>query len=109
MKIVINEERACVVLGKLLETLRRGAYPYNVAMVPQASIQFPESFKQGSRVHSLYFFYTCLYMRGSIKSEFAMQALANMYAVFPEVFFPEEVQHRHPGSIRFVLESSGLA
>lgn len=88
MVIKINKKQAIHVFDSLLKLWQEKKYPYNIIQKPQDSF-LPKNLKIGSREHALFLFCVCHYMRGAIKSDFAIKKLSLIYERNPELFKPE--------------------
>ncbi|MCC2630323.1 MAG: hypothetical protein K0S38_132 [Candidatus Paceibacter sp.] len=89
MNISINWKRAELLFGTLLTALKQEAFPYDFAKPPQRQENLPRNLVWGSLEHSWFLFCVCYYMRGGIKSDRAIRALARMYEECPSYFNPE--------------------
>jgi len=89
MKAVIDWQKAEIVCGRLMAALTKGEYPYTHGQRPQELV--PDSIKRDPRMHANFFFYACHFMRGTVKSAFAIQQLIRMWESRPECFDPHSV------------------
>lgn len=87
MTVSIDWQRADVVCGQLLAAFREKVYPYGEAWaLPQSFIT--EDIRKDPLTHARFLFYVCHYMRGSIKSDFAVQQLVKVWQKHPHFFDP---------------------
>lgn len=87
MDVQIDWPRAELVCGQLLTALRAKTFPYGETWaLPQTFI--PERIKSDSLLHARFLFYTCHYMRGTIKSDHAVRRLVTLWKTHPEFFDP---------------------
>lgn len=86
--ISIDREKAKEVFDILIYRLENKLRPYDIAVKPQDPEFLPKSITLGSIKHALFLFYTCLYMRGAIKSADAIKKLTKIYNLYPELFNP---------------------
>ena len=95
----IDWERAELVCGRLLAVRARSAYPYNNrAALPQSFI--PVEITQDPLVHSRFLFGTCHYMRGTIKSDYAVKMLIELFGIVPQLFNPFEASRMEFATVR---------
>ena len=85
---VVYQERAFALYGALLWRLRNGIFPFtpDKTVVPQMFI--PERLRRDTRKLMLFYFFVCVYMRGSIQSITVFKQLIKMWEDFPELFEP---------------------
>lgn len=86
MEIYADWERAQVVFGNLVRSLRALEYPYNGSVLPQRFIG--DAITSDPVVHSRFLFYVCHFMRGSVKSDFAIRQLVALFVDHPHFFDP---------------------
>jgi hypothetical protein len=89
--MLVNQEIADQVFGRLLHSYRSKKYPYNLpaAVPPQIPENLPKSFKRGSREHAMFLFTLCYWMRGGIESSTATKQLTRLYNADSSIFLPE--------------------
>lgn len=88
MTVSIDWDRAEVVCGELLAAFRGKTYPYGEAWaLPQTFIT--DAIKKDPLVHGRFLFYVCHYMRGKIKSDYAVKQLVGMWEKSPHLFDPK--------------------
>jgi hypothetical protein len=86
--VIIDFERAKTVFGALLETYIANRFPYDNAKPPQRPENLPRNLMLGTVEHANFLWAVCYYMRGGIKSDTAIIALARMHEECPELFVP---------------------
>lgn len=87
MTISIDWNRAELVCGELLAAFRAKDYPYGEAWaLPQSFVT--DAVKDDPLVHGRFLFYACHYMRGSIKSDYAVKQLVRAWEECPHLFDP---------------------
>ena len=84
--ISIDYSRALLVVETTLRAYRKRDYPYHNIRLPQDEI--PDSIRNDPLIFARLLFYSCLYMRGTIKSSFAMKQMIAMFLAWPELFNP---------------------
>lgn len=95
----IDWERAELVCGRLLAVRAQHAYPYNKkSALPQSFI--PTRITEDPLVHSRFLFGTCHYMRGTIKSDYAVKKLVELHYTTPHLFDPHEASRMEPTVVR---------
>ena len=95
MHVMIDEARAELVIGKLLGAFRKKEFPYGeLWALPQTFI--PEGIRSNPLTHARFLFYCCHYMRGSIKSDFAVRQLVEIWKERPDFFDPYKVIDQDP-------------
>lgn len=88
MEVKTNWNKTDEVFSRLLHAHKHNKYPYNQSRLPQRSENLPSKLKLGSRLHALYLFFACNYMRGPINSNFAFGQLAEAWKVDNDIFDP---------------------
>lgn len=108
--IVIDWERAELVLGSLLDAFEKHEFPYNQDSVrlPHDPRHLPESLPRDGKEYANFLWTVCYYMRGGIKSVAAVRALSEVYNQRPELFIPKIAMHEDPEKIALLLRESGL-
>ncbi len=86
--VLIDFERAKAVFGTLLTTYNNQQFPYDLAKPPQRPENLPSNLILGSVEHANFLWAVCYYMRGGIKSDTAIIALARMHEAHHELFIP---------------------
>lgn len=90
MNVVIDQARGELVIGRLLAAFRNLEYPYEETWaLPQTFI--PPAIKDDPLLMARFLFYCCHYMRGTIKSDLAVQRLISMWHARPDFFDPYKV------------------
>ena len=106
----INEKRLRWLATFLTEKWRTRAFPYDQATRPQDT-KIGASLRQKSELEqSLFWFYTCLYMSGGIKSNDATVSLWNVREKNPEIFNPfffSESKMEYPELVEYVEGAIG--
>lgn len=90
MQITVNRQKAGMLIDALLARWRVKDFPYNSkrAVLPQTLI--PDSIRNDPQTLALFYFFTCLYMRGGIQSATAFRQLIRMWKDKPGLFVPDE-------------------
>lgn len=102
MQIVTNYRRASFVFTRLLAAYQERRFPYteeNLARLPQRRI--PMEF----RGEANFYFYLCHFMRGRIKSDYAVWRMVEMRQKRPELFDPRHVMTLSPEEMEAALVS----
>ncbi len=86
MKERIKMRRATRVVQTAVQAYRQRAYPYQNILLPQDML--PKSLRADKGTAALILFYSCHYMRGTIKSGYAMRKIVGLHAQSPEFFDP---------------------
>lgn len=86
--VEVDWERVNQVLGALLAAYRRKSYPYNCARVPQDPSHLPLTMPSGGVEEATFWWTSCYYMRGGMKSNDAIVMLGVLYDAHPELFDP---------------------
>ena len=83
--IRVNRKRFVEIIDTLVDQKRKNLFPFNTekAVVPQVLI--PEEIRKDKKVHALFYFFTCIYMRGGIESHTAFKQLIKMWFDHPEI------------------------
>jgi hypothetical protein len=110
MIIVIDWDRADTILGNLLETYKRGGYPYSLdrTRVPQDERHMPTSLERGSKDHAMFLWTVCYYMRGGMRSVDAVRMLSQVYDSNPELFDTEHAAMLDPAELGEFLHTTQL-
>lgn len=88
MLVEINWPKAKAICGQLLAALRTTQYPYGETWaLPQTFI--PSAITDDPVTHARFLFYSCHYMRGTIKSDLAIKRLIILHHRHPKLFDPE--------------------
>lgn len=90
--IRIDWQKAESICGQLLAANKAQVFPYDTQL-PQDFI--PPEIKADPLVHARFLFYTCHYMRGTIRSDYAVKRLVELWRAEPRFFDPHEVVHMH--------------
>ena len=93
MRISVDDARAEEVLGTLYKLYRVKEFPFNLsdAQPPQVPENMPRLAFHNGREHACFLFLSCLWMRGSVKSEVAFRALSSIFDKSPWLFDPRLV------------------
>lgn len=86
MHPAIDMRRAYTVIGAALTAYQKKAYPFQNIFLPQDII--PHAIRDDPRTTALLLFYSCHYMRGTIKSEYALRKIVELYQSTPHLFEP---------------------
>ncbi|MBP9669487.1 MAG: hypothetical protein KBE09_04320 [Candidatus Pacebacteria bacterium] len=86
MKERIRMRRATLVVQTAVNAYRARAYPYQNIQLPQNMLT--PAILADARTAALILFYSCHYMRGTIKSDYAMRKIVELHAQFPDFFDP---------------------
>lgn len=86
--ITVNHQQAEKVLGKMVTLFKNNEFPFDRAIKPQAAEFLPKKMVWKSTQHARFLFYSCLYMRGAIKSYDAILKLTKIYERYPRLFNP---------------------
>lgn len=104
MGIRIDWRRAYAVIDTALAAYRSGAYPYQNPLYPQDFL--PADILADPLAASRILFYSCHYMRGTIKSDYAMQCMVRLYRKHPEFFDPFKVIVLDAAEVQRVLDET---
>lgn len=108
--IVLNQDRVDQVLGTLMDAYESNQFPYNQDSVrlPQDARHMPKTLQRGTKEHAMFFWNSCYYMRGGIKSVDALKRMSAIYDSRPELFDCEVAAVTPSENIRDVLRTNGL-
>jgi hypothetical protein len=100
----IDHDRARIVFDTLVRALKEKVHPYDVALRPQDIVGELSSYTQVQQAN--FWFYACMYMRGPINSNFAVERL---FEIFREengegIFDPSDIRSQRPFHIVRVME-----
>lgn len=104
MRVTVHNERVFALLDVLLARWKKKQFPYNKkdAVIPQTII--PEDLKADKKALTTFYFYTCIYMRGGIRSLQAFNALLRMREAHPTLFDPIQAQWMKAEDIQPILK-----
>jgi hypothetical protein len=110
MRIIENKRRKDAVIGRIIQTLQRGEFPFNLekAQPPQRPENLPPGGFASDRDKACFFFFLCFWMAGGIISDHAVRALSKLYGKAPWLFDPYQAQHADPSELEALLVSVGL-
>jgi len=110
LKVTINKEHAYEVLDRLITAYEANEAPYSYdrTRVPQDPRHMPQTLERGTTEHAMFFFNTCYYMRGGIKSNDAVQRLSGIFDEWPELFNAETAQYFDVEVLKEILTQHGL-
>lgn len=103
MSIRIDYARARAVIEAARNAYRERSYPFNNIFLPQD--QIPQDIRENKLVFACVLFYSCHYMRGTIKSDFAMRQIVGMYKRRPDLFNPSIAKDADRGEVGEFLRS----
>ncbi len=102
-KFEVDTQKGRIVFGRLLEAFRKGDYPFHNYVLPQDLI--PTEVRENAIVCSCILFYSCHYMRGTIKSDHAMKRMVALYRQRPDFFDPSKAAQLAQEEVHRVLRS----
>lgn len=91
-EVVVDQERFDTVCDLLVSARRNNEFPYRIAQRPQDII--PEKIRKDPLIYARVLFGICYYMRGTIRSEYAIRRMVNMYETHPELFDPSFLSNK---------------
>lgn len=102
MHIETNYELAKVVFGILLEARKQRRYPYDRPALPQ--LRIPPEVRANPLLHRRLLKFACNWMRGAIRSDYAIKQTIALYFEWPELLDPRIAKAMDPADIAPVLE-----
>lgn len=91
MEDSIHMRRASRVVRSAIQSYRARAYPYQNIFLPQHLL--PPHIRSDRVATARILFYSCHYMRGTIKSDYAMRKIVELHGKYPSLFVPESAMH----------------
>jgi hypothetical protein len=102
----MDQKRADKVFSLLYRRHEAKLEPYDKPIVQDVKYM-PKGMVWGSREHSLYLFFLCIYMKGGIISSVAIINLSRLYEAHPEIFLPENLLGFEDHELEWVIEWLG--
>lgn len=97
----IRWKRARTTVQLAIEAYRKREYPYQNQFLPQDIL--PPDIRQNPLLTARILFYSCHYMRGTIKSDYAMRCMVRLYREHPHFFDPGIIKDAPLEEIRETL------